>query len=51
MRPDSPERNDLQVPLGSDPHPVEVLVASLLDPPDLDQRVQEYDWQVQPRGT
>ncbi|CAK9780677.1 unnamed protein product [Cutaneotrichosporon oleaginosum] len=26
------------------PHPVETLVASLLDPPDMDQRVREYDW-------
>jgi hypothetical protein len=26
------------------PHPVEALVAALLDPPDMDQRVREYDW-------
>lgn len=26
------------------PHVVETLVANLLDPPDLDQRVRDYDW-------
>ncbi|BEJ14081.1 hypothetical protein CspHIS471_0312550 [Cutaneotrichosporon sp. HIS471] len=26
------------------PHALETLVASLLDPPDMDQRVREYDW-------
>ncbi|EIW71658.1 hypothetical protein TREMEDRAFT_27142 [Tremella mesenterica DSM 1558] len=28
----------------SDPHPIETLISSLLDPPDIDQRAQEYDW-------
>ena len=30
----------------TDPHPVETLVASLLEPRDMDQRVEEYDWYV-----
>jgi hypothetical protein len=28
------------------PHVVETLVAALLDPPDLDQRVRDYDWYI-----
>ncbi|ORY34868.1 SacI homology domain-domain-containing protein [Naematelia encephala] len=27
-----------------EPHPIEVLVSALLDPPDIEQRMQEYDW-------
>ena len=25
-------------------HPIEILVASLLDPPDMDQRIEDYEW-------
>jgi len=28
------------------PHVVETLVANLLDPPDLDQRMRDYDWYI-----
>lgn len=38
------EKKDQSIPFRSEPHAIEVLVASLLDPPDIDQRVQEYDW-------
>ncbi|ORX37871.1 SacI homology domain-domain-containing protein [Kockovaella imperatae] len=31
-------------PTKRETHPVDELVASLLDPPDIEQRIQEYDW-------
>lgn len=31
---------------GGAPHAIEVLVGNLLEPPDIDLRVREYDWYV-----
>lgn len=41
---DEDSSSELQPTESALPHPVQTLVASLLEPPDLEQRVRDYDW-------
>ena len=40
------EAKDAPASAKPEPYAVDVLIASLLDPPDLEQRIHEYDWCV-----
>ncbi|KAK4687115.1 phosphatidylinositol 3,5-bisphosphate 5-phosphatase, partial [Tremellales sp. Uapishka_1] len=44
--PQIPEESQTPPLPSKDPHPIDLLVRALLDPPDIEQRISEYDWSV-----